>query len=1273
MTESQVQYVRSTCDAARLDRYIPRRFTTASQNGEVPLEEFRFRGLFREREPELAEILTHPQLLVLAEPGGGKSVIARAAVHEIARAGRVPISVELKEYRGDLPHLFRSSAPDDVLQDRLLERTYILDGIDEVPTEFLSGFAQDLEKLIDSDTAARVIATARQAFYVAHRSLFPKVSAVFHILDFSDEDIRRYVTLSGVDFDRFIEAADRVDLQEELGNPFILWVLVERFKAIGELSDRRSEMMSSMIDRLIQSRPRINAHRQRRALCMLAVALEVYSRNELTEEEALRVIRACMRISETEAHELLDELYGSILKRTGNGLAFQMRSYGEYLAAEELERESVDRVRELAFLDRNTPNESWLNAISYLAELNPAVRELFVRKFPFWMIQSSPSVFSEEERTAVASGILDEFRSQRQYLRIDSRIRIRYLARFITPAVEVGLRRDLASEDEVLCGNALCLLGVLKRPETVPLALDILKDQTRGPAIRQCAVIAVVNAGTAVHVPELLAALTDDDPIRINVVDAVGALADAAQLQEVLPLILRTDAGLSSTYYHFRELRSREALVAVLRYFGCQPQEFDSIRAAGYVEPVLAQLPDHFDEDVIELCVEIFQALAEHQIYPHSNGPLQVMLGELRQADPRGEVARRFFERQLRQAGPCRLMYYTSQLLASVTTMETARWLVEAGATEFIKGLAPFVGGQVREALRPYSGGVIDAQDENARRYATEQQAAEQQKRTRIEFLRQRLVQRTTLADTLNDLQELKDEHWPELPQDFKTWLATEIGALMASLNLEQSIRWDANTLWEPQVLPLLLRVVTRYELRLVPDELMIFPATGMDEQVASRYYQLFGFSQTVGRTLERLLANPPSPRALESLVRFVRVSGFRSDAAVATLRAVAANAAERTTVRADALQVLTAEDEANGFFAALVNDADPAIARQAFETLIDRQDRPTIERELAGLLNDEQRLRAGEVKFTDDSPLSWVGKIRSGFAWQKLAALRERALRLELHQVVSLLTWCLAQIDRPATATLIRQQLQAAPLAWRHYWQAQAIEQERIARIEQAQRSPFDTVLHMIRRSTSADKLLVVCEGPTDQPVFQALLAQVPDVPEVLIDFVGGWPALANKDPHAFLRGAKDAIVVMDGDNGRKLNKKDRPLTTIARQQERRLKAAGVQLRVLQRYGIENYFPRAALEAVLNKDLASYFPIPPEESVADRLSEGATSHWYRFRKFAALRLGLPSPKPTRSFYSKDRNGEVVKHISLDRDLSGTDLHAIIQEIAAKAHNILRE
>jgi hypothetical protein len=106
MLDSERQeHVRRTCEQANLDRYVPRRFTTASETGEIPLEEYQFRGVFRERSPDLAELLQHPRLLILAEPGGGKSVVARSAVYESLEAGRIPIFAELKEYRGDLTAL----------------------------------------------------------------------------------------------------------------------------------------------------------------------------------------------------------------------------------------------------------------------------------------------------------------------------------------------------------------------------------------------------------------------------------------------------------------------------------------------------------------------------------------------------------------------------------------------------------------------------------------------------------------------------------------------------------------------------------------------------------------------------------------------------------------------------------------------------------------------------------------------------------------------------------------------------------------------------------------------------------------------------------------------------------------------------------------------------------------------------------------------------------------------------------------------------------------
>jgi len=93
MTPSELQtYLSKMRDAHSVTNYIPRRFTAVSETGEVALGEYRFRGAVNEREPGFKELLRHPRLLVLAEPGGGKSIVAKIAVQETIKLRRIPIS-----------------------------------------------------------------------------------------------------------------------------------------------------------------------------------------------------------------------------------------------------------------------------------------------------------------------------------------------------------------------------------------------------------------------------------------------------------------------------------------------------------------------------------------------------------------------------------------------------------------------------------------------------------------------------------------------------------------------------------------------------------------------------------------------------------------------------------------------------------------------------------------------------------------------------------------------------------------------------------------------------------------------------------------------------------------------------------------------------------------------------------------------------------------------------------------------------------------------------
>ena len=148
---------------------------------------------------------------------------------------------------------------------------------------------------------------------------------------------------------------------------------------------------------------------------------------------------------------------------------------------------------------------------------------------------------------------------------------------------------------------------------------------------------------------------------------------------------------------------------------------------------------------------------------------------------------------------------------------------------------------------------------------------------------------------------------------------------------------------------------------------------------------------------------------------------------------------------------------------------------------------------------------------------------------------------------------------------------------------------------------------------------------------------------------------------------GCKGAIVVMDGDEGRHLHKRNRPLTALAKREKARLAASGVELFVLNRYGIENYFSKSAMESVLGRDLTQFFPLAEDISVLDRLSEDFRPWIFRLKQFLARRFRIGATSSRRSLYSKTRNRDVAERITLAGDLDRTDLYEIIQHISSRA------
>lgn len=1230
---------------------IPRRFVAAETWTKATTDGIRYLGLFRENEPDLAAILMHKRLLILGEPGAGKSTIAYSITTHLLSdtpSKELPVLARLKSFDGSLRDLLTKSTPLDVLDAAGVTRCYVFDGIDEVPASYRTALRDELTMLMSSDPAARVVLTCRQAFHAQHIKVFPDGMIVFHLLNFDDRDIKSFAADRGVDVDGFLTAVRKADCEDEVGNPFVLGVMIDRYKDNGGLSPLRSDNVGYVVDRLIHSRPLINATRQKRALRMLAIACETAGRNELTEEEALCVLREAIDISPEGAREVLEELSHSILVRTGAGISFQMRSYGEFLAADELADKDMDRVKELAF-QGDVPIDTWLNTITYLAETNDKVRRYFVRHHPQWLVNVSLEAFSVDERTQMAERVIGEVNAAQKYI-LNESFSIRRLAHLLTASVITSLKTQLAGGDAHVVANALVLLAAYERADVVPLALKLATEHRNASSLRYSAIVALIHSGDASVVGDLIAFALRDDVYYVNILDAIGSLCTPKDFPRVLPLLEHTQAGLSATFYHFRELKTREALVAVIDYLRVNPGTLNGHNLDSYLEPVIDLIPEFWGS---EIAVTLGELLAELERVHFHRGKLgQRLIARIAQKDLEGLAIQAMVGSLIREG---RRIHHLGFEIPPLITPQAAQWLAEHAA-EYAMDIAswlPF--GSIRQILAPLPSEALKERDD----YLA-QQLAEDQRRN-AETKTARAEQQNTIA-TARDIgaiivaaEQLRIEHWPEISAAQIEWLAGEVNNLLVKLDLGRSITWQSENTWtRPRGLPELLQLVAYYRLHLANDIPIIQALRAWPEKAISDYCRREGLSAAADRELLGLLMTVDNENIVQNVFSFLRSSEYNSPDLRAQLAIVAADPARKPRFRRESIERLCAFDKPTDLLVHLTKDPELSIRDQAFRLLVEQQHQATIRRGLAKLTDDE--LRAGEIPFPQSSPLDWVGKIASDFALDDLKNLRLRVLALELWRATQLVTGTIANLDKFKAAALMRQQMPQTPSSWREHFEQEAERLEREGRIETAQQRPFDRVIQKLKGTTSMIRVKVWCEGSTDRPILRRLLQELGEheISET-IAFVGGWAnVLAEQQPERWLDGCRQAVMILDGDQGRKLNKKNQPLTDVAKTLERRFANHPLKLRVLKRYGIENYFPRQACERVLNRDLGAYFPIPPQKRIEEHFREPMRfwqhlMNWLRGRR-------LPS------FYAKKLNEKVADYLTF-ADVETTDLGEMMLEV----------
>jgi len=1249
-----IQEYRQALTASAPSFLLARRFTaTESWTKATTQDGTRYVGLFREHEPDLAAILTHPKLLILGEPGAGKSTTGRAVVQHLQEHGQptdIPVLASLKSYNGNLHALLLQSTPAKVLDTTGLQRTYVLDGVDEVPAQHRQSLRADIQTLLTTDATARIICTARQAFYAQHPEALPDGLSVFHLLDFDSSDIRACATHHGVDADAFLTAVHEADCGEEIRNPFVLDAMLKQYHGRGSFNPLRSENVRYVVDQLIQSRPTFGTILQRRALRMLAITCETVARNELTMDEALRVLREAIEFPEQTARDLIDELSHSILIRTPGGIGFQMRSYGEYLAAEELHDKSVERLKELSFY-KNTPVDSWGNAITYLAEMNPKVRQYFTQYYPEWLVSVSPAAFGAEERTALSQKILADLDPADTYLVDHKSIVVRRFSRLLTPTVNTALRMQLTSNQPHHVANALILLAAQHQADVVPVALRLATEHRNASTLRYSAIIALINAADNRVIDDLFAFADPTDTYYINVLDTIGSICAPADIPGVLPLLRSTNAMLSSAFYHFREFTSREALVAAIDYATANPSTLDGYELDSYLEPLFDLIPQHWSNDIAARLGLLLAALERDQFTDHHAKLLQNIITHLA-ANDQDALAIQSLITALATDGT--RLRYIDHRIAPLITLPAAKWIAEH-ARPYIDDLVPWLPvGPARDFFAPRSPENIQAQEAMRERYLREQQERDQASTTTRNQHQHTIQTATTIGEVIVACERLPEEHWPEITEAQRSWLAPQVNDLLLQLDLSHSITWQTeNTSTRPRGLDQLLKLTETYALHLTNDVPIVLALRSWADNAISNYYRREGLSAPAQEQLTNLLVTVEHDSITRHALSFLRETNITTPSINDAVTHIALDTTRNPGLRTEAIERLADTPTATDTLLILAVDHDRAIRDQAFRHLIKRQHRATISRALATMTHEQ--LCAGEAPVPESTTLDWIGNITETFALDDLKRRREQALRLNLWRVSAIFTNAIAKIDKPQAAAIIRQQLPHTPAGWQAHLREEANNLEQAARIEAAQGTPFDDVIRKLKGATSMIRIKVWCEGSTDRPIFRKLFNEIgeTEIAETL-DFVGGWAnLLSEQEPGRWIDGCRQAVIIMDGDEGRKLNKPKRPLTQPAKDLQRRFANHPLKLQILQRYGIEHYLPRHAYEAVLGRNLSTYFPMP-DKKMEEHFVEPQTL-WQRL-------INRLRGRKIPSFYQKRLNEHVAAHLTM-ADITGTDLAKIINDV----------
>ena len=462
---------------------------------------------------------------------------------------------------------------------------------------------------------------------------------------------------------------------------------------------------------------------------------------------------------------------------------------------------------------------------------------------------------------------------------------------------------------------------------------------------------------------------------------------DSTNASLVLSALSRTDTTISSAFYRFDELTDSVDLEAILDALIALPADaLQRHQLSYYLDRVWRSLARSWRSEWVDKVAEL--VLRFEDVGTPDDRDLQRHFIQTMQSLPdRGyAIGRRILERLLAAE---RAVHHLYHAIPALVGPDDARWLVTQPASErLVNTVRAFGSPETTDVLR---GPIAAEQQEQIDQWQRE----DQQLQERTQQL-ERTIATSEDGDVLfRALARVDLARWPEVSADRRDWLAIFVGKHLGQLDLRTRIQWRSETeLTQPRILPLLLALVKRYELRVADDEPLAVALLAETDPTRT-YHRRFGLSDRAVVVIEGLLEAVDTPnQGLDQILSFIRDVGLKTPRIIAAIEGIAMDAARPTRIRDSSVRIMADAKDAEALLR-VVPTLPPELGRKADDFLVEAEHRGTIERRLRHLLNDPAALASGEVDIHFNNPLEWVGGIRDPAVWNTLVTLR-RSCALE-------------------------------------------------------------------------------------------------------------------------------------------------------------------------------------------------------------------------------------------------------------------------------------